>query len=107
MYKDIAIYYHNNLMELLKEKSNHVKDYIIKRKFDMKTLKRFAIGYANGKIPLYDYLINLGYKKEDILKSDVVVQNEKGKIYDRYFSRLMFPILDVKDKIIAFEESFR
>ena len=102
MYKDIAIYYHNNLMELLKEKSNHVKDYIIKRKFDMKTLKRFAIGYANGKIPLYDYLINLGYKKEDILKSDVVVQNEKGKIYDRYFSRLMFPILDVKDKIIAF-----
>ena len=40
MYKDIAIYYHNNLMELLKEKSNHVKDYIIKRKFDMKTLKR-------------------------------------------------------------------
>ncbi len=100
--KDVGIYYHNNLIEILKEESSALKDYIIKRKFDIKTIKKFGIGFATGKIPLYDYLINLGYKKEDILKTGILLQNSNGKIYDRFHNRLMFPIFDVRDRTIAF-----
>lgn len=100
--KDIGLYYHNNLVEILKEDKNIVKDYIIKRKLDARTINKFGIGYANGKVPLYEYLIKLGYKKEEILSSGVLIQNERGRIYDRYYSRLIFPIFDIRDRTIAF-----
>lgn len=100
--KEIGLYYHNNLVEILKEDKNIVKDYIIKRKLDARTINKFGIGYANGKVPLYEYLIKLGYKKEEILSSGVLIQNERGRIYDRYYSRLIFPIFDIRDRTIAF-----
>lgn len=101
--KEIGLYYHNNLIEILESSNyNEVKEYIKKRKFDIKTIKKFGIGYANGKIPLYDYLISKGFSKSDILKSGTIVENAKGKIYDRFFSRLMFPIFDIRDRSVAF-----
>lgn len=100
--RDVGLYYHQNLIELLDEKSSAVKDYVKKRQFDMKTIKKFGIGYATGKVPLYDHLISLGYQKEEILASGILIQNERGKIYDRFFNRLMFPIFDIRDRIVAF-----
>ena len=100
--KEVAKFYHNNLIELLKEKNNPVKDYIIKRKLDIKTINKFGIGYATGKIPLYDYLIKLGYTKEEILASGIIVENSNGKMYDRFYSRIIFPIFDIRDRVIAF-----
>lgn len=100
--RDVGIFYHDNLVELLKEDNNVVKEYVKKRRFDTKTLTRFGIGFANGKIPLFDYLQKKGYTKEEILKAGILVQNDKGRIYDRYYSRLIFPIFDIRDRIIAF-----
>lgn len=102
MNKEIGLFYHNNLVELLEQKQNIVKDYVIKRKFDINTIKKFGIGYANGKIPLFEHLIKLGFKEDEILNSGVILKNEKGKIYDRFYSRLMFPIFDIRDRTIAF-----
>ena len=100
--KDVGIYYYNNLIEELKHPESRVKNYLNKRKLDLNTIKKFGIGYANGKMPLYDHLIQLGYKEEDILKSGIIIKNESGKKYDRFYNRLMFPIFDVRDRIIAF-----
>ena len=100
--RDVGIFYHNNLIELLKDASNPVKDYIIKRKLDIKTINKFGIGYATGKIPLYDHLISLGYTKDDILASGIIIENNNGKMYDRFYSRIIFPIFDIRDRIIAF-----
>lgn len=100
--KEVGIYYHNNLIEELNAPSSRVKDYVKKREFDINTIKKFGIGYATGRVPLYDHLIKLGFKEEDILKTGIILKNEKGKIYDRFFNRLMFPIFDVRDRIIAF-----
>lgn len=100
--REAGIYYHNNLVELLKEDNNLVKEYVKKRQFDMKTITKFGIGFANGKNPLFSYLQEKGFSKEEILKSGILVQNEKGKIYDRFYSRLIFPIFDIRDRIVAF-----
>jgi len=101
--KEIGIFYHNNLMQILESNNySEVKEYVKKRKFDVKTLKKFGIGYANGNVQLYDYLIKKGFAKEDILKTGIILENSKGKIYDRFFSRLMFPIFDIRDRTIAF-----
>lgn len=101
--KEIGIFYHNNLVQILESNNySEVKEYVKKRKFDVKTLKKFGIGYANGNVQLYDYLIKKGFAKEDILKTGIILENSKGKIYDRFFSRLMFPIFDIRDRTIAF-----
>lgn len=100
--KEVGLYYHNNLVEILKEEKSLVKDYIIKRKLDARTINKFGIGYANGKVPLYEHLIKLGYSKEDILASGIVIQNDRGRIYDRFYSRLIFPIFDIRERTIAF-----
>ncbi len=100
--REVGIYYHNNLIEELNTKSSRVKEYIEKRKFDINTIKKFGIGYATGRIPLYDHLIKLGFKEDEILKTGIILKNDKGKIYDRFFGRLIFPIFDVRDRIIAF-----
>lgn len=101
--KEVGIYYHNNLMEILNSTGyNEVKEYVKKRKFDLNTIKRFGIGYANGKVPLYNYLLEKGFSKSEMIASGIIMENSKGKIYDRFFSRLMFPIFDIRDRIIAF-----
>lgn len=100
--RDVGIYYHDNLVDILNEDNNLVKEYVKKRQFDNKTLTKFGIGFANGKIPLFDYLQKKGYTKEEILKAGILVENDKGRIYDRYYSRLIFPIFDIRDRIVAF-----
>lgn len=101
--KEVAKFYHNNLIAMLESKNdNEVKQYVVKRQFDMKTIRRFGIGYANGTVPLYDYLIQKGYKKDEILATGILLENSKGKIYDRFNSRLIFPIMDIRDRIMAF-----
>ena len=100
--RDVGLFYHNNLIELLKEESNPVKEYIISRKLDIKTINKFGIGYSTGKEPLYDYLIRLGYSKEEIEASDIILPSKNGKMYDRFFDRIMFPIFDIRDRTIAF-----
>ena len=100
--REVGIYYHNNLVELLKKDNNLVKEYVKKRQFDMKTITKFGIGFANGEFPLFNYLQEKGFSKDEILKSGILVQNDKGKIYDRFYSRLIFPIFDIRDRIVAF-----
>ena len=100
--KEIGIFYHQNLVEYLKEETNPVKEYVIQRKFDMKTINKFGIGYSTGKVPLYDYLIEKGFTKEEIFASEVILPGKNGIPYDRFHDRLMFPIFDIRDRIIGF-----
>lgn len=100
--KEVGLFYHNNLVELLKEEKNDVKDYILQRKFDSKTINKFGIGYATGKVPLYDYLLEKGFTKEEMLASGIILENSSQRMYDRYYQRVIFPIFDIRDRIIGF-----
>lgn len=100
--KDSAMYYHKNLVQKLEEDNNLVREYIKRRNLDKNTIIKFGLGYGSGKIPLFDYLTEKGYTKEQILASGIILQNDNGKFYDRFFSRLIFPIFDIRDRVIAF-----
>ncbi|MEG1705588.1 MAG: DNA primase [Clostridia bacterium] len=100
--KDAAMYYHKNLIDKLDEDDNLVKNYVNNRNLDKNTIIKFGLGYGSGKIPLYTYLTEKGYTKDELLASGIILENENGKLYDRFFSRLIFPIFDVRDKVIAF-----
>jgi len=97
--KDAAIFYHENLY---KPSSKEAQEYIKKRKLGNNTLKSFLIGYSGNYDELYKLLKSKGYTDNEILASCLVNKTENGKFIDRFRKRLMFPILDVRGRVIAF-----
>ncbi len=94
-----AEFYHENLY---KPTSKPAQEYIKKRKLDNNTLKAFLIGYAGNFDELYRMLKEKGYTEEEMLASSLIKKAPDGKFMDSFRKRLMFPIQDVRDKVIAF-----
>lgn len=96
---ETAKFYHENLY---KTTSKEAQNYIKKRKLDNRTLKNFLIGYSGNFNELYVHLKSKGFTDEEILTSGLVNKNDNGKFIDRFRRRLMFPIQDTRNRVIAF-----
>ena len=83
----VAEFYHQNLY---KPTSRTAQEYVKKRKLDNKTLKAFQIGYSGNFDEVYK------------LASCLVAKSKNGGFIDKFRNRLMFPIKDVRDRVIAF-----
>lgn len=94
-----AEFYHENLY---KSNAKLAQEYVKKRKLDNSTLKNFLIGYAGTYNELYTILKQKGFSEEEILASSLVNKTQDGKFIDRFRGRLMFPIQDVRNRVIAF-----
>ena len=94
-----AKYYHENLY---RPESKMAQEYIKKRKLSNETLKSFQIGFSGKFDELYKELKKQGFEDREILESGLVNKNERGQYIDRYRNRLMFPICDVRGRVIAF-----
>ena len=97
--KIAAEFYHENLY---KPTSKAAQEYIKKRKLDNRTLKAFLIGYAGNFNELYLLLKQKGFTEEEMLASSLVKKTENGGYMDSFRKRLMFPIQDVRERVIAF-----
>ena len=95
--KEAGRFFYNNI-----EKSNQAKEYIIKRKLSLGTVRRFGLGFALDDNGLYKYLKEKGFKEEDMLATGLIGKTEKGYMYDKFKNRLMFPIFDVRGRVVAF-----
>lgn len=97
--REAALYYYKNL-----RKYPEVINYLNSRKLDINVIKKFGIGYAiNQWDNLLKYLTARGYTEEDILKTGLIIKNQKrSSYYDRFRNRVMFPIFDIKGRIIGF-----
>ena len=94
--KIASIYYQKQLRV-----SPKAINYLKARGLTGEVAKEFSIGYApegwqNLKIAFKKY------EDESLVKAGLVVRNEKGKHYDRFRNRIMFPIYSDKGKIIGF-----
>ena len=94
-----AEFYHKNLY---KPTSKIGQEYIKKRKLDNNTLKSFMIGFSGEFDELYKALRKEGFEDEEILASGLVNKSKEGMYIDRYRHRIMFPIQDVRNRVIAF-----
>ena len=94
-----AQFYHENLY---KPVAKSAQEYVKKRKLTNTTLKNFKIGYAGIYNELSAFLKQKGFSDTEILESSLASKLENGKLVDRYRGRLMFPICDVRGKVIAF-----
>ena len=94
-----AEYYHQNLY---KPTAKPAQEYVKKRKLNNETLKEYKIGYSGKFDELYKALKKEGFGEQEILESGLVNKNENGTYIDRYRNRLMFPICDTRNRVIAF-----
>ena len=77
------------------------REYLQQRGLSAEIISRFGIGYAPSG---WD---NLGrklatYGEDKLLATGMAIQNEAGKVYDRFRERIMFPIRDKRGRVIGF-----
>lgn len=78
------------------------KEYLLKRGLNEKIIETFHIGYAPSSWEsLYKFLKSRKFSDIDIARTGLVVKGNRG-YYDRFRARIIFPIFDVRDNIIAF-----
>ena len=94
-----ADYYHKRLYD---SKSKIGQEYVKKRKLTNDTLEAYNLGFSGNFDELYQVLRKEGFNDEEILESGLVNKNDNGKYIDRYRNRFMIPILDVRNRVIAF-----
>lgn len=94
-----AQFYHQNLY---KPEAKIAQEYVKKRKLTQSTLEAFQIGFSGRFDELFKNLKKQGFGEKEILESGLVNKNDKGQYIDRYRNRLMFPICNVRGRVIAF-----
>ena len=78
-------------------------DYFLKRGLHPNTIRHFGLGYSpEGRFELVNHLTKLGYKPNEMIAANVAVQTRNGHAMDRFHSRAMFPIIDLRGNVIAF-----
>ncbi len=96
-----AQYFHNLLLNSADGKK--ARSYIASRGFSAKTMADFQLGFSpNSWDSLKQYLSERGYTESELLTAGLVAEAENGRTYDRFRNKLMFPILDIKGRVIGF-----
>lgn len=101
LYRDAANFYY---VMLRRKENKKVLDYLINRNLSLEAINQFALGYApNHYNALSNYLMDKGYDRELLIDSGLLSKSHKSNLlFDRFSSRIIFPILDVNKRVIAF-----
>ena len=94
-----AVYF----FDLLKsERGRTGYEYLKRRGLSNKTIVSFGLGYSDKyKDDLYNYIKEKGFSDEILKESGLFVIKEEGS-RDYFWNRVMFPIMDVRNKVIGF-----
>ncbi len=77
--------------------------YFQKRGITEETIRHFGLGYADiYSDDLYRFLKSKGYKDGELKDSALVTIDEKRGGSDKFWNRVMFPIMDVNNRVIGF-----
>jgi len=95
-----TLFYESNLSS---SQSIKAKEYLLNRKIKDSTIKEFKIGLAQDS---WDSLINYLRSKSINLslldKSGLIINKDGGGYYDRFRNRIIFPIFDIKGRVLGF-----
>ena len=98
--RDAARFYHDYLIG---PNGQRVRDYIAQRQISSRTATRFGLGAAPDQ---WDALTRAmtakGYTKMDLIDAGLAVAGKNGGIYDKFRSRLMLPVIDVRGEVVGF-----
>ena len=77
--------------------------YFYERGFSDTIIKKFRLGYSlDNNNALFKTAVAKGYNKQYLFDTGLCIDDKKGGGYDRFKGRVVFPVLNVAGKIIAF-----
>lgn len=98
--RDAARFYYEQLHS---PKGEAVMEYMRSRKITQKNATNFGLGAASGE---WDGLMNAmtqkGYTRSELVASGLVINGKNGGAFDKFRSRLIFPIIDVRGDVLGF-----
>lgn len=100
MNKEAARFYYANLRTA---KGERALKYLTGRGLSMETIRSFGLGYA-GKYSdhLYQHLKDKGFDPVMMKDAGLIDISEKNGVNDRFWNRVMFPIMDLNSRVIGF-----
>ncbi|MFA5350883.1 MAG: DNA primase [Candidatus Omnitrophota bacterium] len=79
------------------------RDYLLSRGIKLQTIKEFHLGLApSAWDSLINYLRSKGISLSLMEKAGLVLPKEAGGYYDRFRNRIIFPIFDIRSRVIGF-----
>jgi len=100
LHKEAARYFHTKLYET---EGQSALAYLQTRGLSKATVTRFGLGFSpDGWDNLLLSMGKLGYEKQELIDGGLAVSGQKGRIYDRFRGRVMFPLIDVRGNVIGF-----
>ena len=98
--REAANYYYYQLSHAPED--SVVRRYLKKRQISDEYRKKFGLGYSPvSRGALSNYLLKKGYRSAELMAAGLL-SGKEDNTYDRFFNRLMFPILDTAGRPIAF-----
>ena len=98
--KEAAKYYY---YQLRRESGRQGMDYLKGRELSDETINKFGLGYSDKfSNDLYRYLKNKNYSDEILRQSGLFNVDERKGMYDKFWNRVIFPIMDVNNRVIGF-----
>ena len=77
-------------------------EYFLSRGLSEETIRHFGLGYAGqGGSELYRYLKSQGYADQVLKETGLFKMDERG-VYDKFWNRVIFPIMDINNRVIGF-----
>ncbi|MBU3964350.1 DNA primase [Patescibacteria group bacterium] len=79
------------------------KEYLLKRGLNEESITKWRVGFApDSWDSLMKFLQQNGYSVGEIKRAGLILESEKGKVYDRFRSRIIFPIFDLNSQTVGF-----
>ena len=89
--------------QLRRESGRQAHEYLTGRGLSEETIRKFGLGYSDKySDDLYKYLKSKNYSDELLRDSGLFNVDERRGMYDKFWNRAMFPIMDVHNRVIGF-----
>lgn len=100
---DAAKYFNRCLFADNSEAKAALAYFTEKRGLSVATIKHFGLGFAPNSFDEFSkYMLAKGYTYDELVAGFLCGRSEKGRYYDAFRNRIMFPIIDVSGNVIAF-----
>ncbi|MBP9741821.1 MAG: DNA primase [Burkholderiales bacterium] len=93
----VVQYYQNNLVN-----SSMASSYLHKRGLTQEIIQQFKLGYVADMIAPLSNIFKDYAQNTFLFDAGLVIKNDKGKLFDRFRSRIMFPIHNIRGEVIGF-----